>query len=198
MSILTEAKEYSLTLLLDEGCNKLPFHNLKHTQEVYHKACFIAEHEHLTSDELEILLLASIFHDVGQIDGYSDHEIRSAQIATTFLTGLGYDIQKTSYVASVIKATKMPQNPANLLEKIICDADLYHLGTTEFFTWNSALREEWELLFSKSFSDVDWLKLNLQFLKEHQYHTSYCQQTLHIQKKENIKRLEQEILCSEN
>ena len=26
----------------------------------------------------------------------------------------------------------MPRNPNNILEEIICDADLYHLGTNDF------------------------------------------------------------------
>jgi hypothetical protein len=29
-------------------------------------------------------------------------------------------------------ATRLPQNPTSLIEQIICDADLFHLGTTDF------------------------------------------------------------------
>ena len=32
-------------------------------------------------------------------------------------------------VSSCIQATRMPQSPLSQVEKIMCDADLYHLGT---------------------------------------------------------------------
>lgn len=190
MNILDEAKEYSLALLLDEGCDKLPFHNVQHTLEVFKRAYYIASQIGLDSEELEMLLLAAIFHDVGQVDGYLDHENRSAQIASDFLNRVDYDTEKIDKVVSIIKATKMPQKPNNILEQIICDADLYHLGTADFFTWNAALRNEWKLLFGKNYSDSEWLHLNVQFLKEHHYHTAYCQKELNYQKHKNVLRLE--------
>ena len=39
-------------------------------------------------------------------------------------------------------ATKFPQDPHNLLEEIICDADLDFLGRTDFYPIGNSLFEE--------------------------------------------------------
>ena len=48
-------------------------------------------------------------------------------------------------IASCIMATKLPRNPKNLLEEIICDADTYHLGTKDFKKTNKQAFEECSL-----------------------------------------------------
>ena len=44
-----------------------------------------------------------------------------------------YPTEKMESVLACIGATIMPQQPTNLLEEIICDADLYHLSLDEYF-----------------------------------------------------------------
>jgi hypothetical protein len=39
-------------------------------------------------------------------------------------------------------ATKLPPNPKNLLEKIICDSDLDYLGRSDFIPVSNTLFEE--------------------------------------------------------
>jgi hypothetical protein len=52
----------------------------------------------------------------------------------------------------------MPQSPANLLEDIVCDADLFHLGTDEFTERNKLMRQECETHFKACLSKQEWRK----------------------------------------
>lgn len=73
-----------------------------------------------------------------------------------------------------IEATKMPQNPKNSIEKIMCDADLFHVATTSFDSSSKLLRAEWELLEGKTMTDVEWYKCNSEFLKNHKFYTNFA------------------------
>ena len=44
-----------------------------------------------------------------------------------------------------ILATKLPQMPDGLLQEMLCDADLYHLGTLDFFACDVLMKKETEL-----------------------------------------------------
>jgi hypothetical protein len=83
----------------------------------------------------------------------------------------------------------MPQSPLSQVEKIVCDADLYHLGTADFKKMNQQLRQEQEAYFGKPISKREWRQRNLEFLESHQYFTDYCQQKLEPQKQEWIRQL---------
>jgi hypothetical protein len=43
----------------------------------------------------------------------------------------------------------LPQKPFTLIEKIICDADLYHLGTNKFKKLSALLKQEREEYLNK-------------------------------------------------
>ena len=93
-------------------------------------------------------------------------------------------------VTNCIRATRMPQQPLSIYENIICDADLYHLGTNEFLEKNMLLRKEWSDYLSMDYSDDTWNTLNIQFLQQHKFHTNFGIEILEPIKKQNIKLLE--------
>lgn len=72
-------------------------------------------------------------------------------------------------------ATKIPQQPHNLLEQIICDADLDYLGRDDFYKIGETLRKEF-LHYSIVNSDEEWETLQIKFLQNHHYHTISSQQ----------------------
>lgn len=94
-------------------------------------------------------------------------------------------------IAACIMSTKLPSNPENLLQMILCDADTYHLGTEEFWQSDSAIKKEFEMMMGTIIDD--WDKKTLSFLNGHQYFTGYCKNLLTKGKMENIKRLSQKI-----
>jgi len=83
----------------------------------------------------------------------------------------------------------MPQNPKSKLEKIICDADLYHIATVEYFKKAALLKREWELTQGHKYGKREWLKLNKKFIETHQYFIEYARKNLEEGKPENLEEM---------
>ena len=119
------------------------FHNLEHTQNVVKRTKEIAGHYKLTEDEMLILFSAAWFHDTGHLfTEPSKHEEMSIEIMKKFMAGKVNDEKIISEIEACILSTKLPRNPKNLLQQIICDADTYHLGTKDFKNTNKKALEE--------------------------------------------------------
>jgi predicted metal-dependent HD superfamily phosphohydrolase len=192
-NIVELAVEKACSLLdyhLDE---KFVYHDITHTVTVVDAANSLATKLKVSKQERMILTVAAWFHDTGYVHQIEDHEIQGAQLAEDFLKQYHVDNEVVQKVTSCILATKFPQQPKTLLEQIICDADMYHLSTTEFSTTSQKLREEWRMTKGELYNEKEWLLLNLKFISGHQYHSSYAQKHLEEHKQKNIKLLKQEL-----
>jgi HD superfamily phosphodiesterase len=188
--ILNEAQAYVTELFQKEVDPLFLFHNLDHTQQVVRAAEEIAAHYGLNDEDRLVLLLAAWFHDTGFSNGQAEeHEKESILLATEFLLSQNVDGEIILRVSSAIQATRMPQSPLSQVEKIMCDADLYHLGTQDFKKMNACLKTEQEAYFKREFGKKEWRQRNIDFLEAHQYFTDYCQQKLEPQKQQWIKEL---------
>jgi predicted metal-dependent HD superfamily phosphohydrolase len=188
--LITKARTYVTELFQKSVDPKFTFHNLHHTQQVVAAATEIANHYALNEDDRLVVLLAAWFHDTGFKSGHpEDHEKESIHLATEFLQQHGADEDLIQRVSSCIQATRMPQSPLSQAEKILCDADLYHLGNGEFKKMNQQLRQEQEAYYGKEISKLEWRQRNIEFLESHQYFTDYGQQKLEPQKQEWIRQL---------
>ena len=92
-------------------------------------------------------------------------------------------------MSSALRATKMPQSPVSQVEKILCDADLFHLATEDFKAKNQLLKQEQEFFLDHKISKKDWRKNNIEFLQNHKYFTEYGQEILEPKKRENLQSL---------
>lgn len=68
-------------------------------------------------------------------------------------------------------ATKLPSNPTNILEKIICDADLHHLSSENYFTRSELLKNEIERTKHVTIPVSTWNNENILFFLKHRYFT---------------------------
>ena len=189
-ALIDRAKIYCMGILQKSRCHKLPFHNEKHTLQVYENVIRIGAYEKLELEALEPVLLAALFHDLGNVTTFQGHEDLGIDKAKKFLFSEEYPKLKIDTVINCIRATRMPQQPKSIYEDIICDADLYHLGTIEFLEMNMLLRKEWLEYLSMNYSDETWNTLNIQFLQQHKFHTNFGKEILEPIKKQNIKLLE--------
>jgi len=180
-------------LLQRELPEALFFHNFQHTKETVVAAFKIGKKEALSEEELETLLIAAWFHDTGFRDEYFGHESASQNIAQKYLSDIGYPDEKIQQVLDIIEATKMPQNPQSKLQKIMCDADLYHLSSRKYEIKRKLLRKEWENKLRKKFSDQGWCQVNLKFTRQHHYFTAYGCNVLEKRKQLNIVEIEQKL-----
>ena len=84
-------------------------------------------------------------------------------------------------VMGMIRATKVPQQPNNLMEQILCDSDLDYLGRNDFFRIGEGLYQEF-LIKNIVSSYQDWNLLQIRFLEKHHYFTKSSMQRRQKQK----------------
>lgn len=192
--IIEAAESYVARQYQERAHPNLVYHNLEHTKLVVAAAQQIAAHYRLGDDELLIVLVACWFHDIGYLMGETKmHEEKGAEMARAFLNIQQIPENVQQQVAGCIMATKMPQNPQNLLEEIVCDADLFHLGTKDFKFRSRLLREEMELTLGHEISGATWNAGSLRLQEAHHYFTAYCKALLQQQKEENIAKLKSKL-----
>lgn len=190
--LLQEAQALVTDLLPNKLSKSIKFHTLQHTQEVVAACQKLADYHQLTEDDRFALVLAAWFHDTGYTGGEAkDHETVSIQLATDFMTSHPVTDEIKNKVIGCINATRMPQSPENLIERIICDADLFHLGTDAFKEKNRLLREEIIEFGDKELSKKDWRKINIRFLEGHKYFTAYGKEKLQPVKDQHLIELKQ-------
>jgi len=174
--------------------DNLFYHNKNHTADVVKHTAEIGEHYQLDEHDLFIVEAAARFHDLGYFTDMQHHEEQGGMIAEGYLKEHKVTDEDIQLVKNCIMATKMPQSPVTLLEKILCDADLYHLGTPEFFKKDKLMLKEYNALYNKDFSKLDWRRKSISFLEKQHYHTDYCQQLLNAGKLANIEALKNKVI----
>jgi uncharacterized protein len=161
----------------------LTYHSPLHTAYVLEKAEVIAMNENVTIEEdLQLIKIAAMLHDIGFIKHYKNHEETGCDIASEILKELSFDKEDIEKVCGMIMATKIPQSPRTISEKIVADADLEYLGTELFNPISQLLFKELKYLDP----DLDlsaFQKIQIDFLSNHHYHTDYC-----IQRREPLKQ----------
>ena len=182
-----EAKRFILKKLRKELPTLLSYHSVEHVKDVYRAAKSIGKKEGISAEEMDLLLTAALFHDAGFLVGPREHEHQSCEIARKHLPDFGYQPQQIESICGMIMATKIPQTPHNLLEQIICDADLDYLGRHDFWEIGYKLYEELAVYGIIS-NENDWNKLQIKFLESHDYFT---QTAIRLRKQKKLEHLEQ-------
>ena len=192
--ILAKAEDYVEKLFESAFSSEYVFHDFPHTQNVVEAALLIGNQYKLTDKELEMLQLAAWFHDTGYYKDPEEHEALSSEIAEDFLTGEGYPVEDINIVKGCIMATKLPQSPERLLEEILCDADLSHLGNEQYWDRCGRLRQEMGLARKVVMSEQEWVDFELDFMMRHRYHTDVARSLFNKRKRKHIKQLNKQKL----
>lgn len=192
-NILIDVENHVRELFKQRSTAENIYHNIEHTTEVVDISQKIAQLENLSSDDTEMLIIASWFHDTGYFHCCHGHEDQSSEYARDFLQKNNYPNEKIEKVIECIKATKIPHSPKSKIEEIICDADLQNLGMKDGEKRSELLRKEFEMKGIKKLSDIEWIKMSLEFFKKHKYYTNYAKKEFEVQKNHNQNRLEQKL-----
>lgn len=180
--------------LLDNSLHKgLVFHSKKHTLEVIRDAAIIGRCTRLNEEELNLLHMSALFHDVGYVYAYEGHESLSADYAKKSLQSKHISEESIGIITKSILATKVPQQPTHKIAEILCDADLMHLTYDNFFENVNLLKLEWEIMGIASFSEKEFHKNSIKFMSTHEYHTKYGKEILQPKKQMNIERTKRKI-----
>lgn len=165
------------------------FHNFRHTLDVVKQCENLSSFYFLDKDQSIELILAAWFHDTGFSKSDTDHETHSCQIAHAFLTTFRPGEDALGRIERLIMATRLPTRPTNLLEEILCDCDLHHLGSPDYKDWSLLLKSELEHQKDVSYSMNAWNDENISFFTSHHYFTEYAKTHWEKQKQLNLASL---------
>ncbi len=179
----------NLLTKLNKLSSYLTYHCVDHTLDVIKQSERIANEEGITNErDLFLLQVASLYHDTGFLETYAEHEIKSCGIFMEDAINLDFTDKEKEIIRGLIMATKIPQQPNTLMEKIICDADLDYLGRKDFFKIGDTLRKEF-LHHKIVQNNNDWEKLQLKFLQNHTFHTNTSQKNREPVKQQHLSKL---------
>lgn len=174
--------------LLNELPSFLTYHNVAHIQGVMRDADYLLQREGVLAEDRWLILTAALWHDAGFLKGYKNHEAISCELAGKTLPAFGYSAANIDAICEMIMATRLPQSPHSPYAMILCDADLFYLGTDDFFATADNLFQELKnlgLIHDKK----AWDEKQLQFLQSHCYFTQTATSELEPKKKRHIDML---------
>ena len=171
---------------------KLTYHTIGHVLDVEESATRIAEKMGVADEQIQLIRTASLVHDIGFIYTYSGHEVKSCEMTSELLSPFGYSELDIDTICGMIMATRIPQEPKNVLEEILADADLDYLGRGDYEPISDTLFQEMKTYgFLKT--KKEWLHVQVNFLRKHHYHTDWSKKHRAPKKAEVLKTLEQQL-----
>lgn len=166
------AKQFILNKLRNELPDQLGYHGLHHTMDVLKMAAELCESEGVSQHERVLVKTAALFHDAGFVKNkHAGHEAEGCRLVMESLPQFGYQPEDIDCICRMIMSTKIPQSPTNLLEQILCDADLDYLGRDDFFSIGDSLFRELQA-YNLIGDEQTWNRLQVSFLSAHRFHTN--------------------------
>ncbi len=187
--LISWIKEYVNTILW--WLDNLYYHHYEHTLEVLERTQELWKKHNLSEEDLELLAIASLFHDTWFVVQYDENEFIWASIAKKYLMSVKYDNYKITQIEQLILATVPKHIATNLLEEIIKDADMDNLWRDDFFEKWSRLKLELETIKKIKILEPDWVHHSISLLKQHKFLSSVEIQERQKKKEENLKKLEE-------
>ncbi len=184
-----EVKQFLLPKLEKGLPSYITYHTAAHTQHVIESAEKLAAVENITGDDLVLLKTAALFHDAGFLHDHHEHEAVACKLARKHLSDFGYTPDQVEHICRMIMATHLPQTPVDHLSELLCDADLYYLGTNEYAVNAEKLYQE----FTKTGvvkTETEWLLKQTEFLSSHRYFTAAARNGLEAQKQKTLQELQ--------
>jgi len=192
-TLVEEVKEYIINLLSVKLDDRLTFHSLKHTLDVFNNSDLIGKNSGLDDRSLDLLKISALFHDVGYINKYDDHESESAKYARKFLSDKDIDESEIDIICEAILATKVPQSPKNTISEILCDADLMHLTYDNYFDQIDNMRQEWANIGRTLLDKNQFNKQSVEFFQSHKYFSEFGKTVLEPKKQKTLQKILEKI-----
>lgn len=204
-----------LTLRLSPS--RYPYHNVTHTVDVVHEVLLLFVHDHLKDlaqdgqsawHELELLAVASAYHDAGYLRAYDKNEVHGAAMAAVAMRRFGYREDDIVRVHRAIICTEVTPlhggglhqgvKPADgMLARYLADADLGNLGRDDFPEKTANLYEELvvqgKIPIDTTEARLAFLRSSVALLRNHSYYTDAARALREPTKQANLRELEQDL-----
>jgi len=188
------AKDFSNEVMArDMNPTVYHYHNVHHVKAMRDAAKDLASDYNLSDDDKTDLEIACWLHDVGYKEGSEGHESRSAAKVDEIYSQDDMDQSRKARIKNIIMATHMDSNPEVLVEKIIKDADMHHIGTKAYLAKTGMLKDELQQVSGEEIKEKDWVKQNLKFLHEHEFQTPVAEAKYNRRKRKNILKVQKHL-----
>lgn len=181
-------RKKSWHLLQSELPEGLHYHSILHTVSSLKICEEYIRYFDIDRYDAKLLRIGVLLHDIGFTVSLDHHELEGAKIANELMTEFEFTKSDLKVVTQLILATKLPQKPKNLLERIICDVDLDYLGRKDFYEISDLLYQEL-LERSELFDKTQWNRIQIEFLENHTYHTEFAKKRRQGLKEQRIDEL---------
>lgn len=165
------------------------YHSLNHVVDVVTAVQKISRYSQLSQSDVNLVTAAAWFHDIGHIEIWEGHEELSANYAKEYFQLSKVSEQEIKIITDCIKVTGLPHYPKNLLEEIICDADVSYIGSEYFFEKSNLLRLELVSRKSKIYGEPEWIQKNIDFVINSHFFTNYGKEIFEPVKRNNLELL---------
>lgn len=180
--------------------SKLPpelyYHSIRHTKSALKNCEAYIRYFDLNSYDSKLLRIGVLLHDIGFTVSVNNHEVEGVKIAVKLMRQYDFSENDIEVVKGLIMATRVPQRPTNLMERIICDVDLDYLGRKDFYKISDLLYREL-LERDELFDRLDWNRIQIEFLEKHAYHTEFAKKRRQGPKENRITELKYMVSSSE-
>lgn len=191
------AKRFIISMQREQIPPEFAYHNIAHIEDVYNATLQLCKFEKLNAKDQMLVAMAALFHDSGFVITGLNHEDSSCNLAQKHLPDFGFTKEDIDIICQIILATKVNAQPTNLLEQIICDADLDYLGRDDFDVISAKLYQEFlNLGLIKDAKEFD-LK-QVVFFEKHQYYTSTARLWRNEQKAKNLEKIKARITLNKS
>ncbi|MEN8137523.1 MAG: HD domain-containing protein [Bacteroidota bacterium] len=192
---LQKTRQFIIEKLHHRFVDSTYYHGVSHSLEVEEACIDICKSElSISKNDAELLQIAALSHDIGHSEKKCGHEQLGCNFITKNLPVYGYSDKEIELIRRLILATKFPHEPKTKLEEIICDADLSYIASGSYHDQADRLRKELTELFDHKFdSNIEWLKYQLDFLKNHKFFTEYAMNYFEPVKKTIISDIEEKL-----
>ncbi len=165
------------------------YHNVQHTKEVISNTyTFMQRYSGISTSMRKCLMAAALLHDYGYVESYTKNEPIAAQYAMDLLPEYGFTAEEIEQVKSLILATAMPVAPKTLPERILCDADVGHIGLEQYWKKTKLLRDEQEK-HGNHLTNAEWLANEIHFLSNHHFFQRWLESERQGARKQMIEKL---------
>ena len=183
-----DARDEVIDLLKNNLPASCSSHNLRHALLSEQFAIELAGESKLNENSTCFIRIALLLHNSGYIVLNVDNTETGCLFASEILPAHGFSKNKITEVCNLIKATSLPQQPGNLNEQILCDADMGYLGTSDFFVFSEKMRTELACR-GQIYSNDQWQDYVLEFLQSHRYFTACARKKWQEGKKRNLEKI---------
>lgn len=141
--ILNTFTRYWLKQLENELPKEICYHRSEHTLIVIDSVVKMANYYGFSQRAKQLLQVSALFHDMGYIEDYVNHELRGAKMLREVKKDLDFSDSEIDFIAELILKTEINKRPKNLMQSILRDADVSYLGRKDATLWGNLLKREY-------------------------------------------------------